>query len=93
MREVEDVLLQVEFRSSDCLGHLLSRALHSRFFQVSNDGVHVNGRATHSHVRSPPVIPLQEWRFVRIPHVWLAHFKIKPVPHVFGSPLRLLPPA
>ena len=41
MREVEDVLLQVEFRSSDCLGHLLSRALHSRFFQVSNDGVHV----------------------------------------------------
>ena len=42
MYEVEDVLLQVEFRSSDCLGHLLSRALHSSFFQVSNDGVQDN---------------------------------------------------
>ena len=43
-------------------------------------------RAAHSHVRSPPVIPLQEWCLVRIPHVWLAHFKIHPAPHVFRSP-------
>ena len=32
------------------------------------------------------MIPLYEWRLVRIPHVWLAHFKIYPAPHVFGSP-------
>ena len=32
------------------------------------------------------MIPLQEWRLVRIPHVWLAHLEIHPAPHVFGSP-------
>ena len=44
MHEVEDVLLQVEFRSCKCLGHLAifgSRAFHYSFLLGSNDRVHV----------------------------------------------------
>ena len=44
MHEVEDVLLQVEFHSCECLGHLAVYGIHAFHFsllQVSNDDVHV----------------------------------------------------